>query len=82
MTKPKTNSDWLRYIGCCAWVNSKDGFFEVHPNLYPHSQVPGSSGPVWRVVGQEGRQLLVSTDGLQVSQTPKKFVRIIEAVGA
>lgn len=82
MTKPKTNSDWLPFIGCSAWFNPKDAFLEIAPYAKVHSFTAGFGGfggvgPVWTVVGQKGRNLLISANMAQVTSQPKKYVRIL-----
>ncbi len=79
LQRPKTNAEWMPYIGSCGWFH-KDGFFECVPHLRPYSQsmMGGSNaGPVFTIVGQKGRFLLISANMREVAQCPKKYTRLI-----
>ena len=73
--KCRIDIDWKMYAGCSGWFDKK-GIFEIVKYTTTVTMSTNNT-PIWTLVGVVDDDLIITADGINMSKTPKKYVRIL-----
>lgn len=68
---------WNVFVGCGGWFEA-DGYFVINAHLHVDRLDP-QGGPVFMVLGEKGKDILITSSMQMCGNFPKKYVRVLKA---